>query len=157
MKNFDEKRMHKVFYKEIFSVFENEPYANHLGIQLEEMGEGTASASMAIREFMLNSHDTVHGAVLYALADYVFAAASNSYGKTAVGLTTTMNFMAPAKEGDRIRAKAVEEKRNQRIAWYKIQVFNGEELIATMEAAGYRKSQYFVPMEELEGEDKKSK
>ncbi|GIN99070.1 hypothetical protein J6TS1_49400 [Siminovitchia terrae] len=150
MKKVDERKVHQSFYKDIFSIMEQEPYAQHLGIKLETLGEGTASATLEIQKHMLNTHETVHGAILFALADYVFASASNSYGKTAVGLTTTMNFMAPAKKGDILRAEAVEEKKSNRLAWYKIKVFCSDELLATMDATVYRKNDFFVPVEEME-------
>lgn len=152
MRKIDERKVHESFYGEIFSLMEQEPYARHLGIKLETLGEGTASASLEVQKHMLNAHNTVHGAILFALADYVFASASNSYGKTAVGLTTTMNFMAPAKEGDVLKAEAVEEKRSNRLAWYKIKVFCEEELLATMDATVYRKNEFFVPVDEMEKE-----
>ncbi|GIN91958.1 hypothetical protein J22TS1_30090 [Siminovitchia terrae] len=150
MKKVDERKVHQSFYKDIFSIMEQEPYAQHLGIKLETLGEGTASATLEIQKYMLNTHETVHGAILFALADYVFASASNSYGKTAVGLTTTMNFMAPAKKGDILRAEAVEEKKSNRLAWYKIKVFCSDELLATMDATVYRRNDFFVPVEEME-------
>ncbi|RWR10373.1 hotdog fold thioesterase [Siminovitchia fortis] len=150
MNKVDERKVHQSFYDEIFSVLEQEPYARHLGIKLETLGEGTASAALEVQKHMLNSHETVHGAILFALADYVFASASNSYGKTAVGLTTTMNFMAPAQEGDILRAEATEEKRSNRLAWYKIKVFCEDELLATMDATVYRKNDFFVSVEEME-------
>ena len=97
---------------------------------------------------MLNTHGTAHGAIIFALADYVFAAACNSYGKTSVGLSTTVNFMAPGLKGSRIKAIAVEEKKNNRTSWYKIRVESDGELLATMEALAYRKNHYFIPVEE---------
>jgi acyl-CoA thioesterase len=145
--NMDEREIHKKYYEQIFEIFENEPYAQHLGIKLIELGEGTATAELDVKDYMLNSHGTVHGAIIFALADYVFAAACNSYGKTSFGLSTTVNFMAPGMKGSRLRATATEEKRNYRTAWYKIRVESDENLIATMEALCYRKDQYFVPVE----------
>lgn len=126
---------------------EQEPYAQFLGMKLIDFGPGTASAELVVDENMLNSHKTVHGAVLFSLADYVFAAASNSYGKTAVGVTTSMNFMSAGFLGEKITATAKEEKRNHRLAWYKIDVKNEQELLATMEAMVYRKNEYFVELE----------
>lgn len=146
----NEQEVHQKFYEQIFEKFEQEPFAQFLGMKLIEMGEGTATAELDIKEHMLNSHGTVHGAIIFSLADYVFAAASNSYGKTSVGLSTTVNFMAPGKKGSTLRATAAEEKRNHRTAWYKIRVESDGELLATMEALVYRKSQYFVPVEEME-------
>ena len=141
---------HKKHYQEIMDVFKNEPYAKFLGIELTALGPGTASAQVRIEDHMLNSHGTVHGAIIFALADYVFAAACNSYGRTAVGLSTTVNFMAPAFRGKMLQAVATEEKRNYRTSWYRIKVESEGELVAVMEAMAYRKSSWFVSDEKIE-------
>lgn len=151
-KNLNELEVHQKYYKQIFEILENEPYANFLGIKLQELGAGTASATLEIQDHMLNSHGTVHGAIIFAIADYVFAAASNSYGKTSVGINTTVNFMSAGKNGSLLKATAVEEKRNHKLGWYNIKVESGNELIATMEATVYRKSHYFIPVEKFENE-----
>lgn len=135
---------HKENYDEIRKIMEQEPYAQFLGMELTEFGPGTAAAEIVVTENMLNTHKTVHGAVLFSLADYVFAAASNSYGKTAVGVTTSMNFLAAGFLGEKVIAVASEVKRNHKLAWYKIDVKNEKELLATMEAMVYRKSKYFI-------------
>lgn len=146
-KNIPEQEIHQKYYNEIFSLMEQEPFAQFLGMKLIHMGEGIATAELDIKDHMLNAHGTVHGAIIFSLADYVFAAASNSYGKTAVGLSTNVNFMAPGKMGSRLIAKSVEEKRNNRTGWYKIRVESAGELLATMDALVYRKNHYFVPVE----------
>ncbi|MGG0383706.1 hotdog fold thioesterase [Priestia filamentosa] len=145
--NITEQEIHQKYYNEIFSLMEQEPFAQFLGMKLIPMGEGTATAELDIKDHMLNAHGTVHGAIIFSLADYVFAAASNSYGKTSVGLSTNVNFMAPGKVETRLIAKAVEEKRNNRTGWYKIRVESDGELLATMDALVYRKNHYFVPVE----------
>lgn len=147
MKQISDVEVHEQKGEEIRAVMEQEPYAQFLGMKLIDFGPGTASAELVVDENMLNSHKTVHGAVLFSLADYVFAAASNSYGKTAVGVTTSMNFMSAGFLGEKITATAHEEKRNHRLAWYKIDVKNEKELLATMEAMVYRKNEYFVDLE----------
>lgn len=146
-KRINEIEVHEQHYNEIRSVLEQEPYAQYLGMKLIDFGPGTATAELVPTKDMVNSHNTVHGAVLFSLADYVFAVASNSYGKTAVGVTTTMNFMSAAFTGETITATAREDKRNHRLAWYTIEMTNGKELIATMQAMVYRKSEFFVPVE----------
>jgi acyl-CoA thioesterase len=146
-KNITEQEIHQKYYNEIFSLMEQEPFAQFLGMKLIHMGEGTATAELDIKDHMLNAHGTVHGAIIFSLADYVFAAASNSYGRTSVGLSTNVNFMAPGKMGSRLIAKAVEEKRNNRTGWYKIRVESAGELLATMDALVYRKNHYFIPVE----------
>ncbi|UOQ92439.1 hotdog fold thioesterase [Halobacillus shinanisalinarum] len=143
----NESDLHHQYKAEIVKVMENEPYAQFLGIRLMEINEGKAIAELDVENHMLNSHGTVHGAVTFAIADYVFAAASNSYGKTSVGISNTVNYMAAGKKGTRLQATAIEEKKNHRMAWYKIKVESEDELIATMEALAYRKNHYFVPVD----------
>ena len=145
-KQIDDIAVHEQYYNEIRTIMEKEPYAKFIGMKLKDFGPGTASAELVPTENMLNSHNTVHGAVLFSLADYVFAVASNSYGKTAFGVTTTMNFMSAAFLGETITAVAREDKRNHRLGWYNIEISNGKELIATMQAMVYRKNEYFVPV-----------
>lgn len=147
-KRINDLTVHEKNYSQIRTFLKNEPYAKFMGIELTDLGPGTATAELIPTKDMLNSHDTVHGAVLFSLADYVFAAASNSYGKTAVGVTTTMNFMSASFQGEKITAVATEDKKNHRLAWYTIEIKNGEELIATMQAMVYRKNEHLVPVEE---------
>ncbi|KKB43031.1 PaaI family thioesterase [Bacillus thermotolerans] len=147
-KQLDEAVIHDTHYDQIMETMQKEPYANHLGIRLTGLGKGTASAELVIEDYMLNAHGTVHGAVMFALADYVFAAASNSYGKVSVGLSTNMNFMAPGLKGSILTATATEAKKTRRIAWYRIAVESEGNLLATMEATVYRKEQFFVPVDE---------
>lgn len=144
-KQLDDQTSHEQNYEHIRTVLENEPYAKFLGIQLTDFGPGTATAELTPNENMVNSHNTVHGAVLFSLADYVFAVASNSYGKTSVGVTTTMNFMSAGLIGEKLTATATEDKKNHRLGWYTIEIHTDKELIATMQAMVYRKNHYFTP------------
>lgn len=140
----DDHAIHELHYDEIKQVLKDEPFASFLGMKLTKLGLGTAEAELIPDDRMLNAHGTIHGAIIFSLADYVFAAASNSYGKTAVGVTTNVNFISAGNRGETLTAKAKEIKKNHKLAWYKIDVQNENELIATMEAMVYRKSHYFV-------------
>ncbi|CAM4048165.1 PaaI family thioesterase [Mesobacillus zeae] len=140
----DDQAIHDLHYDEIKQVLKDEPFASFLGMKLTKLGPGSAEAELITDDRMLNSHGTIHGAIIFSLADYVFAAASNSYGKTAVGVTTNVNFISTGKRGGILTANAKEIKKNHKLAWYKIDVQSENELIATMEAMVYRKSQYFI-------------
>ncbi|MCQ6275957.1 PaaI family thioesterase [Bacillus sp. V3B] len=140
----NDQAIHDLHYDEIKQILKDEPFASFLGMKLTKLGPGTAEAELTPDDRMLNSHGTVHGAIIFSLADYVFAAASNSYGKTAVGVTTNVNFISAGKRGGTLTANAKEVKKNHKLAWYKIDVQSENELIATMEAMVYRKSHYFV-------------
>lgn len=144
----DDQDIHELHYDQIKQVLKDEPFASFLGMKLTKLGPGTAEAELIPDDRMLNSHGTVHGAIIFSLADYVFLVASNSYGKIAVGVTTNVNFISAGKRGETLTANAKEIKKNHKLAWYKIEVLNEKELIATMEAMVYRKNHYFVQQDE---------
>ena len=137
-------QLHEQYYDDIFKALKNEPYANYLGIQLVELKEGFAKAILSPTAHMLNTHGTVHGGVIFSLADYVFAAASNSYGTTAVGVTNTIHYMSAGLADQVLTAEASEIKKTRRLAWYRIDVWSNDVLCATMEALVYRKNENFV-------------
>lgn len=147
-KKMDEYQIYEKHYEQILTHVKNDPYALSLGIQLTKFEAGFAEAILEVQSHMVNAYGTVHGAVIYALADHAFSVACNAFGKTSFGLTTTIQFIESAKPGDRIIARATEVKRNFRIGFYRIDVFHEQNLIATMEATSYRKDHYFIELDE---------
>jgi acyl-CoA thioesterase len=107
----DDQAIHELHFDEIKQVLKDEPFASFLGMKLTKLGPGTAEAELIPDDRMLNSHGTVHGAIIFSLADYVFASVSNSYGKTAVGVTTNVNFISAGKHGGILTANAIEVKK----------------------------------------------
>lgn len=113
--------------------------AQHLGIELLEVGEGSAVAEMDVQPHHLNGVDLVHGGALFSLADFVFAAASNSHGRVSVAINTHMSFIKAAT-GGRLRAEGRETFLGPKIATYDIVITDqdGEE-IALFQGMAYRK------------------
>lgn len=144
----DEQQIYEKHYEEIYEQVKNDPYAHSLGIQLTKFEAGFAEAILEVQSHMVNAYGTVHGAVIYALADHAFSVACNAFGKTSLGLSTTIQFIESAKPGDKIVARATEVKRNYRTGFYRIDVYHEQNLIATMEAVSYRKDHYFIELDE---------
>ncbi|MDZ5722202.1 hotdog fold thioesterase, partial [Bacillus sp. SXabc123] len=147
-KKIDENQIYEQYRDEIYKQVKNDPYAQSLGIELTTFEAGFAEAKLEVQSYMVNAYGTVHGAVIYALADHAFSAACNAYGKTSLGLSTTIQFIQSAKAGDQIIARATEVKRNYRTGFYRIDILHGQNLIATMNAVSYRKDHYFIEMNE---------
>ncbi|MDM5357028.1 PaaI family thioesterase [Peribacillus sp. RS7] len=147
-KKIDEYQIYEKHYEQIHEQVKNDPYAQSLGIQLTKFEAGSAEATLEVQSHMVNAYGTVHGAVIYALADHAFSVACNAYGKTSLGLSTTIQFIESAKPGDKIVARATEVKRNYRTGFYRIDVLHEQNLIATMEAVSYRKDHYFIELDE---------
>lgn len=119
-----------------------DPYADFLGIGLEEVNTGYAKAIMEISDQLLNFHGSANGGAIFSLADYVFAVASNSHGQPAVGITMTMHYLSAGKLGEKLIAVAKEETAPTRLGLYRIEVKNEmETLVALAEGMVYRKRQ----------------
>ncbi|MBT2582944.1 PaaI family thioesterase [Planococcus sp. ISL-109] len=146
-KRIDEQALHQKHYAEIREKVADDPFARSLGIHLTKFEETMAEAEILVQAHMVNAYGTVHGAVIYALADHVLSVASNAHGKASVGLSTNAQFIQAAQPGDLLTARAVETKRNFRVGFYRVDVLRGEEIIATVDAVSYRKNQYFVETE----------
>ncbi len=105
--------------------------SRQLGMAVDSCGPGRASVSMRIRPDMVNGHGICHGGLVFALADSAFAFACNSYGDNTVAAGASIEFLAPGREGDLLRANAVERWRAGRAGIYEIEVRNQQgELVA---------------------------
>ncbi|WCN05546.1 hydroxyphenylacetyl-CoA thioesterase PaaI [Streptomyces sp. M92] len=104
--------------------------SRRLGIELVEHGEGTAVLRMAVTPSMVNGHGIAHGGYLFLLADTAFACACNSHGPVTVAAGADIVFVAPAREGDVLVARAEERARFGRSGVYDVTVRRGAEVIA---------------------------
>src|SRR5512140_1848316 len=96
-------------------------YAQHLGIEMLEYGNGKAKARMEIGPQHLNSAGMLHGGAIFSLADAVFSAASNSHGTLAVAINVSISFFKAVNSGI-LTASAEEASFNPRLATYLINV-----------------------------------
>lgn len=122
---------------------QNDRFAALLGIELIKASNGTAKAKLEIREEHLNTIDIAHGGAIFSLADYTFAAASNSHGNVAVAINANISFVKAAGKGV-LFAEAFEVSKNFKLATYTINITNSEdELIASFQGTVYRKKDTF--------------
>ena len=82
--------------------------AKVLGISLDEVAPGRATARMRVTGDMTNGHGIAHGGYIFLLADTAFAHACNSYGPVTVAQACQVTFLRPAREGDELVAAAAE-------------------------------------------------
>ncbi|WP_049900280.1 hotdog fold thioesterase [Halococcus agarilyticus] len=100
----------------------SDPYCDTLGIDLVDLGPGTARTALTITEELLNFHGTPHGGAVYSLADAAFAAASNSHGETALALETNISYLDSVEVGTTLVATAEETHASGRTAEYEVVV-----------------------------------
>lgn len=106
------------------AMFEGDDAVRELGIEVEVTGPGRAEARLEIRKEMINGHDVCHGGYLFTLADTAFAYACNSYNRVTVAAGASIEFLRPAKSGDRIVATATEIHRGARTGFYDVVLRN---------------------------------
>ena len=93
-----------------------------LGMQLVEVGPGTARVSMIVRPDMVNGHDLCHGGLIATLADSTFALACNSRGRVTVAAGFSIDLLAPARLGQTLHAEAREVSLRGRSGIYDVTV-----------------------------------
>lgn len=132
--------------QEIKDFFSREDlFARHVGIELVDVGSGWAKTSMKIEKWHFNGARTVHGGAIFTLADFAFAAASNSHGTLAMGINTSMSFVKAALSGT-LYAEAKELSRNARLASYSVTVTDDEgDVVAIFQGMVYRKKEGILP------------
>jgi acyl-CoA thioesterase len=120
---------------------DNDRLAKHLGIEMLDYGQGRASARMTIRDHHLNSAGMLHGGSIFALADAVFSAASNSHGTLAVAINVSISYFKAVSSGT-LTATAEEVSLNPKLATYLIPVFDDKgNKIALFQGTVYRKKE----------------
>ena len=109
------------------------------GIVIQEARAGYARLSMEVRADMLNGHAICHGGFIFTLADSAFAYACNSYNLSTVASGCAIDFVAPAREGDVLTARAAERSAAGRTGVYDIDVVNQRgETVALFRGKSYR-------------------
>ena len=127
--------------KQIEQFFHRDEFARHCGIELVSLAPGHAVARMTLGPQHLNGYRTVQGGAIFTLADFAFAAASNSHGTVAVAINVSINFLKAATSGA-LQADAREVARNPKLGTYQVNVTDAEgQLIAVFQGLAYRKSE----------------
>ena len=110
-----------------------------LGIEVTDIGHGTASTRMVIEEKHLNGADVVQGGAIFTLADLAFGAACNSHGTLALGVNASIAFTRPGISGS-LTAFARETAAAGPLSTYVAEVKDDSgQTIATFQGTAYRK------------------
>jgi acyl-CoA thioesterase len=121
------------------AMLDRDPASLKLGMTIGAVAPGRAEVSMAVRPDMLNGHAICHGGFIFTLADSAFAYACNSYNLVTVASGCSIDFVAPAREGDVLIARAAERSAAGRTGVYDIDVVNQRgETVALFRGKSYR-------------------
>ena len=122
----------------VAKMYDNDPFSQWLGIQVEHIDVGTCTLSMTIRKEMLNGFAIAHGGITYSLADSALAFAANTHGRQSVSIDTSINHTEPLREGDKIVAIATEESLKNKFGFYRIEIKRDETVVALFKGTVFR-------------------
>ncbi len=125
-------------------MMEKDEFSKWLQIEVLETGEGLCRLSMIIRPEMCNGFGIAHGGITYSLADSALAFASNSRGRHALSIDTSISHLRPLNAGTMIEAVARELNLSYRTGLYEVVVRTGAETVAYFKGTVYRKEEEWM-------------
>ena len=121
------------------SMYARDTASKALGMRIVRVEPGFAELTMIVRADMVNGHAICHGGLIFTLADSAFAFACNSYNLNTVASGCAIDFIAPAREGDVLTARARERQLAGRTGVYDVEVANDRgEVLALFRGKSYR-------------------
>ena len=130
-------------------MFDQDAFSQWLGIQIVDVSEGYCQIKMTVRKEMLNGFQIAHGGIAYSLADSALAFASNSNGKKALSVETSISHTVSVKDGDVLTATTEELSLSDKIGVYLITITNNEnQKIAYFKGTVYRTSKNWLGADE---------
>lgn len=137
--------MPETLRSQLDGVFRAGALADILGLTLLEWGPGRATVRLDPTPEVVNVAGSVHGGVLYTLADSAFEVACNSYGRICVALDVSVHHASAAPLGEPVVAEAVEVSRSARVASYRVTAAGPDGTVrAWYQATAYRTSRWHL-------------
>jgi len=117
------------------------PFAQLLGIELDDISSGTATLGLNVRKQLTQNHGVVHGGAIASLIDTATAFAIISLLAPRERVTTvdlTVSYLRPLTEG-RVTAVARVLRAGQRLFVVSAEVFDKDGKLATTALSTYMK------------------
>lgn len=102
----------------------NDAFSKWLGIEILELKKGYCKLQMKVLKNMTNGFNIAHGGISYSLADSALAFASNSHGKMALSIETSISYTQKVNLNDILTAETEELNLNSKTGLYNIKILN---------------------------------
>lgn len=110
--------------------------ASHMGVKITEIGPGWAKGEMKFQTFHRNPIGSVHGGVIFFLADSVGGTAASTRGSMVTTSNGTIHYLNAAMQPEKLVAEARELKAGKNLLTYDVYIRTETGLLvskATME------------------------
>jgi acyl-CoA thioesterase len=137
----DEQRLAE---RVVSAMMAKDAFSQWLGIEVLDVRPSGATVRMEVRPEMQNGFGVCHGAIPFALADSALAFASNTHGNITLSIENSITYPKSIAVGDVLVAKADEESASKRLAFYRVAVERGTEVVALFRGTVYRTNQPLI-------------
>jgi len=137
----DEQRLAE---RVVSAMMAKDAFSQWLGIEVLDVRPSGATVRMEVRPEMQNGFGVCHGAIPFALADSALAFASNTHGNITLSIENSITYPKPIAVGDVLTATADEESASKRLAFYRVAVERGTEVVALFRGTVYRTNQPLI-------------
>ena len=96
--------------------------ADYMGIEITEVRPGWAKGELAFRDYHVNPIGSVHGGVIFFLADTVGGTAAYSRGSRVTTSSGTISYLNAAMNPEKLIAEAVELKAGKNLLTYDVYI-----------------------------------
>lgn len=114
-------------------------FGNYLGITIEEVDAGYARVSLDIRPEYTNPYNTVHGGVLYTVADMAGGTAAYSYGQPVVTVDSTFHFLNAGRNVTKLIGIGQELRNGKSIGVYEVTIQDQDDKVLCVGTFTYAK------------------
>jgi len=128
----------------VSAMMAKDAFSQWLGIEVLDVRPNGATVRMEVRPEMQNGFGVCHGAIPFALADSALAFASNTHGNITLSIENSITYPKPIAVGDVLTATADEESASKRLAFYRVAVERGTEVVALFRGTVYRTNQPLI-------------
>ena len=112
--------MHEEYIKNLFNGCN---VGKLLGIEVNDLKEGYAKGKLTILKEHINVFGTVHGGILFTLADHIGGACGNTLGKKSLLVESSIQFMKGVVEGETVFAEARLTYKGKKIGRIDIKIY----------------------------------
>ena len=128
----------------VSAMMTKDAFSQWLGVEVLDVRPSGATVRMEVRPEMQNGFGVCHGAIPFALADSALAFASNTHGKITLSIENSITYPKAIAVGDVLTATADEESATKRLAFYRVAVERGTDVVALFRGTVYRTNQPLI-------------
>ncbi|MDR3149692.1 MAG: PaaI family thioesterase [Oscillospiraceae bacterium] len=110
---------------QLYDFFKEDKFAMGIGAVIEEVDENSALISVKLTPEHMNGLGVPQGGLVYTIADFAFAVASNAHENSPdyVTLQSSMNFIRSSR-GEKLFARATAVHKGRTVAVYNATVYD---------------------------------